>query len=70
MAKKAETYEAMTERLEAIVSRLQEGNIPLEEMIKLYEEGSKLALKCRVTLDGYKARLDVIERQRAEAEDE
>ena len=30
----------MTGRLEAIVSRLQEGNIPLEEMIKLYEEGS------------------------------
>ena len=52
------------------MSRLQEGNIPLEEMIKLYEEGSKLALKCRETLDGYKARLDVIERQRAEAEDE
>lgn len=70
MAKKAETYEAMTERLEAIVSRLQEGNIPLEEMIKLYEEGSKLALKCRETLDAYKARLDVIEKQRAEAEDE
>ena len=70
MAKKAETYEAMTERLEAIVSRLQEGNIPLEEMIKLYEEGSKLALKSRETLDGYKARLDVIEKQRAEAEDE
>ena len=70
MAKKAETYEAMTGRLEAIVSRLQEGNIPLEEMIKLYEEGSKLALKCRATLDGYKARLDVIEKQRTEAEDE
>ena len=70
MAKKAETYEAMTERLEAIVSRLQEGNIPLEEMIKLYEEGSKLALKCRETLDGYKPKLDVIEKQRAEAEDE
>ena len=70
MAKKAETYEAMTGRLEAIVSRLQEGNIPLEEMIKLYEEGSKLALKFRETLDGYKARLDVIENQRAEAEDE
>ena len=70
MAKKAETYEAMTERLEAIVSRLQEGNLPLEEMIKLYEAGSKLALKCRETLDGYKARLDVIEKQRTEAEDE
>lgn len=39
-------------------------------MIKLYEEGAKLAAKCREMLESYKARLDVIEKQNAESEDE
>ena len=47
MAKKAETYEAMAERLQSIADKLADGNLPLEEMIKLYEEGAKLAAKCR-----------------------
>ena len=46
-------------------------SLPSEnEMIKLYEEGAKLAAKCREMLEGYKARLDVIEKQNAESEDE
>ena len=45
MAKKAETYEAMAERLQGIADKLSDGNLPLEEMIKLYEEGAKLAAK-------------------------
>ena len=70
MAKKAETYEAMAERLQNIAARLADGNLPLEEMIKLYEEGAKLAAKCREMLESYKARLDVIEKQSTENEDE
>ena len=70
MAKKAETYEAMAERLQGIADKLSDGNLPLEEMIKLYEEGAKLAAKCREMLESYKARLDVIEKQNAENEDE
>ena len=45
MAKKAETYEAMAERLQSIADKLADGNLPLEEMIKQYEEGAKLAAK-------------------------
>ena len=52
MAKKAETYEAMAERLQSIADKLADGNLPLEEMIKLYEEGAKLAAKCREMLEG------------------
>ncbi len=39
-------------------------------MIKLYEEGAKLASKCREMLEGYKARLDIIEKQNDEKDDE
>lgn len=70
MAKKSETYENMTERLQQIADKLSDGNLPLEEMIKLYEEGAKLASKCREMLEGYKTRLDIIEKQNGEKDDE
>ncbi len=37
------TFEADLERLTLIVDRLESGNIPLEEMLKLYEEGVTLS---------------------------
>ena len=59
MAKNA-TYEQDMEKLQEIVDKLSGGNIPLEEMVKLYEEGRALAEKCRKTLDAYEARLTVL----------
>ena len=45
------TYEKAVKRLEEIVDKLENGNLPLEEMMKLYEEGTVLALKCAKSLD-------------------
>lgn len=45
------TYEKAVERLDAIVDRLENGNLPLEDMMKLYEEGTVLAAKCAKSLD-------------------
>ncbi len=70
MAKKTETYEVLSSKLEAIVARLSENELPLDEMIKLYEEGSALAKKCRAMLEDYKARLETIEKQCTEDGDE
>jgi exodeoxyribonuclease VII small subunit len=44
------SFESEFERLGAIVGRLEDGNIPLEEMLKLYEEGTVLAAKLSDTL--------------------
>ena len=44
------SFESEFDRLGKIVSRLEEGNIPLEEMLKLYEEGTVLAAKLSDTL--------------------
>jgi len=38
-------------RLEEIVRRLEEEKVPLEESIKLYEEGMKIGTRCRKILD-------------------
>ena len=44
------SFESEFERLGKIVGDLEEGNIPLEKMLKLYEEGTELAAKLSKTL--------------------
>ena len=44
------TFEQALERLEAIAEQLEQGSVPLDESLKLYEEGSKLAAVCNATL--------------------
>ena len=39
-------YEKAVSRLEEIVDKLENGNLSLEEMMKLYEEGTAIAGKC------------------------
>lgn len=57
-AKKNElTFEQAKAELDAIVERLGNGSLPLDEMIKLYEQGSALAAYCKKLLDSYDARL-------------
>ncbi|MFR1264680.1 MAG: exodeoxyribonuclease VII small subunit [Christensenellales bacterium] len=40
MAKKEMTFEQAKEKLDGIVEKLSDGNLPIEEMVKLYEEGA------------------------------
>jgi len=44
------SFESEFERLAMIVGQLEDGNIPLEKMLKLYEEGTVLAAKLSDTL--------------------
>ena len=44
------TFEQKQEELEKIVSRLENGNVPLEEMIQLYEQGIALYKESKVIL--------------------
>ncbi len=40
------SFEQSLHRLEKIVQDLEQGNVPLEESIKLYEEGISLSREC------------------------
>ena len=51
------TYEQAEKRLEEIVSILEEGSIPLEESMKLYEEGIKLSEFCMQQLKNAKQKI-------------
>lgn len=45
------TFESQMARLEEIVRLLERGEAPLNESMKLFEEGTKLATKCSALLD-------------------
>ena len=45
------TFESQMARLEEIVRLLERGEAPLNESMKLFEEGTKLAAKCLALLD-------------------
>ncbi|MCC8022179.1 MAG: exodeoxyribonuclease VII small subunit [Clostridiales bacterium] len=45
------TYEQAMKRLEEIVKRFEEETLPLDESMKLFEEGTKLSVFCNQCLD-------------------
>jgi exodeoxyribonuclease VII small subunit len=44
---KGPTFEQALARLEKIVEKLDDGNLPLDESIELFKEGTQLAKVCR-----------------------
>ena len=55
-----ERFEDALEKLEKIVSRLEEGDIPLEESLKLFEEGIRLSRFCNQKLDEAEKRVEIL----------
>ena len=51
MSRKSVTFEESMTRLDEIVKALEAGDVPLEESMKLFEEGTKLAASCTAMLD-------------------
>ncbi len=52
MAEKAKlTFEQSMQRLEEIVRQLEQGDAPLEESLKLFEEGTALIRSCGTLLN-------------------
>ena len=45
------TFEASLKRREEIVSRMERGDVPLEEALSLFEEGTALVKSCTKLLD-------------------
>jgi exodeoxyribonuclease VII small subunit len=52
------TFEEAQKELEAIVQRLESGEVPLDEALKLWERGEELYRFCRERLDGAEGRIE------------
>ena len=53
-------FEDCLARLEQIVSALETGNLPLEESLKVFEEGITLARHCSRYLDDAERRIEML----------
>lgn len=58
----AKTFEASLNELEKIVKQLEDGDLPLEESLKLFETGVKLSRECRERLTSAERRIEVLMR--------
>ncbi|MGY4335871.1 exodeoxyribonuclease VII small subunit [Bradyrhizobium sp. LM2.9] len=54
------TFERAIEELETIVKRLEDGKVPLEESVTIYERGEALKRRCEELLRQAEARVDKI----------
>ena len=51
MNQENQTFEASMTRLEQIVRAMERGDVPLEESLKLFQEGTELVRNCQKLLD-------------------
>jgi exodeoxyribonuclease VII small subunit len=54
------SFERAIEELESIVKRLEDGKVPLEESVTIYERGEALKRRCDELLRQAEARVDKI----------
>jgi exodeoxyribonuclease VII small subunit len=54
------SFEKEIEELESIVKRLEEGKVPLEESVAIYERGEALKRRCEEVLRQAEARVEKI----------
>ncbi len=55
-----ERFEDALNKLEKIVSKLEEGDIPLEDSLKLFEEGMRLSRFCTQKLDEAEKKVEIL----------
>ncbi|MBL0142002.1 MAG: exodeoxyribonuclease VII small subunit [Betaproteobacteria bacterium] len=54
-------FEKALEELEALVARMEDGKLPLEESLAAYQRGAELLRYCEGKLSAARARISVLE---------
>jgi exodeoxyribonuclease VII small subunit len=54
------SFEQAMDRLEAIVARLESGEVPLEAAIELFQEGMQLSRMCGQKLEQVERRIEML----------
>jgi exodeoxyribonuclease VII small subunit len=57
-------FEEQLKGLEGIVEKLEQGDLPLEDSIKLFEEGVKLSEACKKELEEAEGRVEILLKQK------
>jgi len=56
-------FEECLQRLEVIVKEMERGDLPLEQSLKLFEEGVALSGACRKELEEAEGKVEILMRQ-------
>ena len=64
-----ETFEGALAQLEEVVAKLEDESVGLEEALKLFERGVKLARRCRTQLGGVERRVEQLLAEATEGEE-
>ena len=59
-----QNFEESLKQLEGIVAQMERGDVSLEESVKLFEEGAKLAEQCKQQLAEAEGKVEVLIKQR------
>lgn len=54
------SFEEAITRLETLVSQMERGDVPLEQLIERYGEGAKLAVLCRTRLAALEQKIETL----------
>lgn len=59
------SFEAAVQKLEAIVETMESGDLPLEQMLERFDEGTKLAKVCQTRLAEAELKIQQVEKNTA-----
>ncbi len=60
MSEKKKTFEASLQDLEKIVRKLEDGDLALEDSLKLFEDGVRLSRECQERLNQAERRIEIL----------
>lgn len=63
-------FEECLHRLEKIVDELEKGSVPLEQALKLFEEGMQLSSSCRKELEEAEGKVEILLKQNGKLQPE
>ena len=58
------SFEESLKQLESIVGKLERGDLPLEESVRLFEEGVKLSDACKTDLETAEGKVQMLLKQK------
>ena len=58
------SFEDSLKQLETIVAKLERGDLPLEESVRLFEEGIQLSNACKTDLETAEGKVQVLLKQK------
>lgn len=58
------SFEESLKQLETIVAKLERGDLPLEESVRLFEEGVQLSTACKADLEAAEGKVQMLLKQK------